>query len=341
MVAEAEPVREGGTAGGPVGDLAAVGIDEDMRLVYRYVLAQGTVRVADVERDVPLTGTDPDGMLARLRAAGLINRTAGNAGEYTAVDPRVALRALTDRTAARLDRVRATIPDLAELFEQTADGGGAAGRVHVLDDPALVGAWYTRMEHEVRGEFMAFDRPPYVLADDNPVEPLVLQRGVTWRAVYAAEVLDRPGAWAEVRHAAAMGEQARVAPSLPAKLAIADRRTALVSADLDPRRPTSVVIEGGPLVDLLCEAFEAVWARSVELPADDDLADAAAPEQGPSAADRALLALLGSGAKDEAIARELGLSERTLRRRTTDLLRRLGAANRFQAGMQAVRRGWL
>ena len=52
MVAEAEPVREGGTAGDPVGDLAAVGIDEDMRLVYRYVLAQGTVRVADVERDV-------------------------------------------------------------------------------------------------------------------------------------------------------------------------------------------------------------------------------------------------------------------------------------------------
>ena len=47
---------------------------------------------------------------------------------------------------------------------------------------------------------------------------------------------------------------------------------------------------------------------------------------------RALLALLGSGAKDETIARELGLSERTLRRRSADLLRRLGAANRFQAG---------
>ncbi|WP_244925358.1 LuxR C-terminal-related transcriptional regulator [Georgenia faecalis] len=51
--------------------------------------------------------------------------------------------------------------------------------------------------------------------------------------------------------------------------------------------------------------------------------------------------MLASGAKDETIARELGLSERTLRRRSSALLARLGAANRFQAGVQAARRGWI
>jgi predicted DNA-binding transcriptional regulator len=319
----------------------AVGIDDDTRLVYRYVLAQGTVRVEDVAQEVPLERTDTAAMLARLRAAGLINRTSGSEGEYTAVDPRIALRALAERTEAHLDRIRAAIPDLAGLFEQTADTSESGGGVHVIDDPALIGAWYTRLEHEVTTEFMAFDRPPYVLAGENPVEPLVLERGVLWRAVYAAEVLERPGAWAEIRHAAAVGEQARIARSLPTKLAIADRRTALVSATLDAHRPTAVVIEGGPLVDLLCVAFEAVWADSAEVPAADSLADAAPADRGPGKDDRALLALLGSGAKDETIARELGLSERTLRRRSADLLRRLGAANRFQAGVQAVRRGWI
>ena len=322
-------------------DFQAVGIDDDTRLVYRYVLAQGTVRVEDVAQGVPLEGTDFAGMLARLRAAGLINRTSGSEGEYTAVDPRVALRALTDRTAAQLDRVRSTIPDLAGLFEQTSDVAGSGAGVHVIDDPALIGAWYTRMQHEVTAEFLAFDRPPYVLADENPVEPLALARGVQWRAVYAAEVLDLPGAWTELRHAASVGEQARIARTLPTKLAIADRRTALVSTDLDPQHPGAVVVEGGPLVDLLCAAFEAVWADAVEIPAADSLEGAAPPDRGPNKDDRALLALLGSGAKDEAIARELGLSERTLRRRSADLMRRLGAANRFQAGVQAVRKGWL
>jgi hypothetical protein len=183
-------------------DFDAVGIGDGTRLVYRYVLAQGTVRVDDVARDVPLDGTDLAGTVAgsvagsaaRLRTAGLINRTSGVDGEYPAVDPRLALRALTDRTAAQLDRIRASIGDLADLFEHTAGTSESGAGVHVLDDPALIGAWYTRLEHEVTGEFMAFDRPPYVLAGENPVEPLVLERGVLWRAVYAAEVLDRPGA---------------------------------------------------------------------------------------------------------------------------------------------------
>ncbi|MEV0402233.1 LuxR C-terminal-related transcriptional regulator [Actinoallomurus sp. NPDC050550] len=57
--------------------------------------------------------------------------------------------------------------------------------------------------------------------------------------------------------------------------------------------------------------------------------------------DRRLLDLLLAGMKDDAIARQLGLSTRTMRRRMKNLLDLLGADNRFQAGTQAVRRGWL
>lgn len=57
--------------------------------------------------------------------------------------------------------------------------------------------------------------------------------------------------------------------------------------------------------------------------------------------ERALLGLLASGLKDEAIARQLGVHVHTARRRITALLARLGAGTRFQAGVQAGRRGWL
>jgi DNA-binding NarL/FixJ family response regulator len=55
---------------------------------------------------------------------------------------------------------------------------------------------------------------------------------------------------------------------------------------------------------------------------------------------RFLLQELAAGAKDEQIARTLGLSLRTVRRRVADLIE-LGVDNRFQAGVEAVRRGWL
>ena len=52
-----------------------------------------------------------------------------------------------------------------------------------------------------------------------------------------------------------------------------------------------------------------------------------------------LLRQLPSGAKDEQIARTMGLSLRTVRRRVADLMIELGADTRFQAGAEAVRRG--
>jgi DNA-binding NarL/FixJ family response regulator len=41
------------------------------------------------------------------------------------------------------------------------------------------------------------------------------------------------------------------------------------------------------------------------------------------------------------IARELGVSRRTLYRRLQVLMARLGAANRFQMALHAQRNGWL
>jgi DNA-binding NarL/FixJ family response regulator len=54
-----------------------------------------------------------------------------------------------------------------------------------------------------------------------------------------------------------------------------------------------------------------------------------------------LLLELAGGAKDEQIARALGMSVRTVRRRVADLMDELGADSRFQAGVEAVRRGWI
>ena len=60
-----------------------------------------------------------------------------------------------------------------------------------------------------------------------------------------------------------------------------------------------------------------------------------------SAAELLLLALLGDGLKDEAVARALGVSVRTVRRMVAELMHRLDARSRFQAALLAQRRGWL
>ena len=81
--------------------------------------------------------------------------------------------------------------------------------------------------------------------------------------------------------------------------------------------------------------FEGLWEKAVPVPALEGRSGAEAGGQ------RLLLGQLAAGAKDDQIARALNLSVRTVRRRVADLLDDLGAASRFQAGAEAVRRGWL
>ncbi|MFJ2635212.1 hypothetical protein ACIO6U_25150 [Streptomyces sp. NPDC087422] len=96
-------------------------------------------------------------------------------------------------------------------------------------------------------------------------------------------------------------------------------------------------VGGGPAADgvqpLAADYWQLCWQRAAPLnaPAEDP----------PAGEDRLMLSLLVGGLKDEAIARQLGWSIRTMRRRMSGLDGRLGVTNRFQAGAVATRRGWI
>lgn len=78
--------------------------------------------------------------------------------------------------------------------------------------------------------------------------------------------------------------------------------------------------------------FELYWEKAVPV----------SELSGPRSSERTfLLRQLQAGAKDEPIARTMGLSPRTVRRRISQLMIELGADTRFQAGAEAARRGWL
>jgi DNA-binding NarL/FixJ family response regulator len=83
--------------------------------------------------------------------------------------------------------------------------------------------------------------------------------------------------------------------------------------------------------------FEATWERAVPL----NRTESGNGEVLINERDRQLIGLLASGATDAVIARTFGLSTRTVQRDIHELMRKVGARTRFQAGMEAVSRGWL
>ncbi|WP_308250521.1 helix-turn-helix domain-containing protein [Nonomuraea rhizosphaerae] len=84
------------------------------------------------------------------------------------------------------------------------------------------------------------------------------------------------------------------------------------------------------VVGVLNSLFGELWGRAVPLPWG---------RRGEGVVQ--VLRLAAQGMCDDSIARQLGLSVRTVRARFADAMTQLGAQSRFHAGVEAARRGWL
>jgi len=141
-----------------------------------------------------------------------------------------------------------------------------------------------------------------------------------------------------LRALARSGAQVATVAVIPPAIVIVDRRAALVPlAELPEGNGGSAFLMRDPgVAGYLTSAIDSFWAMALPLH-DADLA----AEGGLSPVDRALLCLLAQGKTQQEVARILQLSVRTVSRRIADLKQELKADSPLQAGIEAVRRGWL
>lgn len=313
-----------------------VGLSAADERVYQAVLdAPGSTaaELAAARGEPPARLARP---LARLERLGLVGRSSGTPRRWSATMPEAAVEILVSRRMEQLQRLRLETVELMERFRASARARQPGELVEVIAGAEASGRRFAQIQAAVAEEMLMFDRPPYVQAGGNPWQRPILERGVRWRAIYAPESLAVPGAPDTVQELRSLGEEARILDGLPMKLVIADRRIALLPLVADDVIGQTVVVHPSSLLDSLVMLFEALWQRAIPF------ASPPAPASGgPAEEDRRLIELLAMGLKDDAIARQLGLSTRTTRRRMKALSDELGARNRFQAGMEAARRGWL
>jgi DNA-binding CsgD family transcriptional regulator len=165
----------------------------------------------------------------------------------------------------------------------------------------------------------------------------VLARGVSIRVVYDSTLLANEVALAAARACVAAGEQARVLPGLPVSMVIGDAVGCLSLPGSQGEVPDRVVLRTPRLLTAMRDIFESLWDKAI--PISERALEGEGAHRNDD--DRILLSLLSVGLTDSAIGRELGISERTVRRRIVHLQALLGAITRFQLGAQAARHGWL
>jgi hypothetical protein len=319
--------------------LEGLGLLPEQEETYRQLLGHPRLSIVDVMAERPEWSPEQtERVLRSLVELGLAVQTDQTGTRYAAISPDMAIAGLV---RARINAARSAEHAVPELMTAFWRGRPAESRDFidvVTDGHSITERWYqlqNAAEREVRG----FDCPPY-FADPTDPDPMELERlgqGVSYRVIYAEEVLRVPGRWRDLEAGISAGEQARVVQRLPAKLTLFDDFAATLPVT---GRPTAaedgskavVVVHRSPVLDALSALFEAYWEQAVPLVLNADGVPAKA-EPVTSMDDARLIRLLTAGFGNDAIQRTLGVSASTVQRRVHELMERLGAKTRFQAGL--------
>lgn len=170
-----------------------------------------------------------------------------------------------------------------------------------------------------------------------------LRRGVRYRVLVPVEARIITEAARRLGTFAAHGAEIRTAAAVPMAAFVVDGTLALLPRDqCGDRQGELTVLRLPSVARVVAELFERLWPSGTPFSA----ATPRTPEpscagSGPTRRELDLLALLVDGYTDESAAARLGISERTVRRTVSDLMHRLGARSRFEAGAKTADRGWL
>lgn len=326
-------------AEGPGRALAVFGVGEDSEQVYRSVLRRPGVTVETLS---DLLGRPPEQIEEDLRPLLDQRLVAMSGSEIQPEPPQFALGRLLSREMRRLaeaeDSLTVARLEVHSYVAEHLAGQRPGWRPVTIDEVPgadIADVMQTLIE-TTRGE-MLFLRPDQWLVPAGREIDIATARAVRSgrrsRVIYPAGMMETGSATVAERVVA--GERVRLLPKVPARMAIFGSEAAVVPEALANSSGNPLLIRQSGIVAACVLLFEQLWAHAVAVPGLGADSEAVEDQR------RQLLELLARGAKDEHIARSMGLSLRTVRRRIALLLAELGADSRFQAGAEAVRRGWL
>lgn len=317
--------------------LEILGLSAQEEALYEALVSRGPVTAAELSEL-----TDDRAAADRLEELGLLARVPGERPVYAVTPPESALQVLATRRRQELVRARQYMTALTVRFHGGGRRGDPLDVVELLHTGEEIVAAAVRVQRSARRLVSATDLPPYVVdaRKANPVETELLARGVTYRVLYDRRGVDVPGRLAAMTLDMQNGEEARVG-DVSRKVLISDHPMGLLGpVPVQGGGRLAMVIHEPTMLDALSATFEMNWEHAVPLAVYRDRPGESLTDR-PNGRERDLLSLLLSGLTDAQIAVHLGRTERSVRLRVQSLRARLDADTRFQAGYQAVLRGWL
>jgi DNA-binding CsgD family transcriptional regulator len=320
--------------------LEQFGFTEVDEAVYFALVDVPELTATELAARVQTDAGEVPGSLGRLKSAGLVSQRDGCPPRYSAIDLDVALAPLIAIHSWQLERARIAARLLSQKFRAARPGRDPLDFIEVVVGARASSESLSHLVHLAQSEIRGIDKRPYLDGEDQG--RVLTPRDVRVRKIYDRVARDAPGLLDRILDVHSdLEEQARIISESPFHLRLADDRLAIIflnGTDV-PASAGALILHPSPVLDGVVRLFETLWRYAIPLRGGQRGADRLTAR--PTAEETLILQLMAAGMTDEAAARHLGMSLRTVQRHVRAMMDRLGVKTRFQAGLRARDRGWL
>ncbi len=311
----------------------SIGLSRSAELVYRTMLGRLRWQRPDLAQALGWSPDEVRRVVDNLHSDGLVTESADEEGAVRAIEPCLALPALAARhcrtsgdglipTTEVLERFVAAHERSIDRCRDRVEPGG-------LDEiGGCVERLVARATREVSLLVPAYTAGSFEFAKE--IIEMLLRNGVTIRLIWSAHLLATPVVNAYAKWLLTRTVVPRIVEYVPSRAIIVDRAAAVA---LDPVRGARL-IRRAFAVEPLNETADELWKQGTPVSRSD-----AHPSDAPQSRNEVVLRLLAKGLTDDAVARRIGVSVRTVRNDVASAMSVLEARSRFQAGVLAARRG--
>lgn len=323
------------------------GLTPSQEALYRHLLVAPDDSVPSLASRLGLPLDAIEDNLTTLAEHRILKARPSAPTGYVALPPDHVLEVLITQEEERLEEqrralhaTREDIPDLVrDYVSQRTTAVGS--EVEHLEDPLLVHSRLYQLANDA--DSWIWGTHLGAALDENSIEAgLVLDRassarGTRHRMIVSMESLGVPHWDAYLDELVTLQHELRVMPAVPLLCLIFDGQHAVIPGP-GKEGIGAYVLHGPHLVAPVMHLYQELWTLALRY---GETAPGASDTHFSEARMQQVAALLARGLKDDAVARRLGISVRTVRRIIAAMAERLSAESRFQAGFLAARTGWV
>ncbi|MFE6779822.1 hypothetical protein [Streptomyces sp. NPDC057702] len=312
-----------------------------MMRLYQHAVREGGIEPGSAAGLLRVPEDEAGWAVAQLRELGLLRPMSIAHPRLVAINPQTAAaervgpreHALRAQQSA-LALQRAAIEAFTPVHLEAAMGQDPAEGVEVVDDPELLHKMITELAEVCQTEARVIQ--PFGLRTQEeadrglPTYLELLGRGVRQRTLCQHSTRYSGTTKRGVAAMSAAGAEVRTLDVLPPRLIVFDRSQAILPGPDDGE--LAVIVRNAAVARYAAAVFDLFWMTAAPF---HGVGQGVPDREISRDIDSAITRLLATGAKDEVIARRLGVSLRTCRRRIAHLMDDIGADSRFQAGYLA------